>query len=91
MRTLAPFLLMAVFAGLQYRLWIADGGVAQTQRLAGEVKAQRLENQRLAARNAALEAEVQDLQSGTEAMEARARADLGMVKNGETFYLIVSK
>ena len=74
---------------LQWRLWIADGGVSHTARLKSEAEVQKVENERLTARNAALDAEVQDLNSGVDAIEGRARTTLGMIKQGETFYLVV--
>ena len=85
----AIILLVILLAGLQWRLWIADGGIAQTHRLNNLVEAQRLENEKLKVRNAALDAEVADLNSGVAAIEARARTTMGMIKQGETFYLIV--
>ena len=78
-----------MLAGLQYRLWIADGGLAHAHRLQNEARAQRETNDRLRARNEALDAEIRDLKSGVAAIEARARKSLGMVKPNETFYLIV--
>ena len=81
---------MMLFAGLQYRLWIADGGLAHTHRLQGEAEARREENAQLAARNAALDAEIRDLKSGVGAIESRARMNLGMVRDGETFFLIIN-
>ena len=80
---------MIMFAGLQYRLWVADGGLAHTHRLANEARAQREQNAQLAARNAALDAEIADLKSGVAAIESRARMTLGMVHDGETFFLVV--
>jgi cell division protein FtsB len=82
-------MLVALLAGLQWRLWIADGGVAHTHRLIKQVEARRLENEKLKVRNAALDAEVADLNSGVAAVEARARTTMGMIRQGETFYLIV--
>jgi cell division protein FtsB len=81
---------MLMLAGLQVRLWVADGGLAHTHRLANEVRAQRDENARRVARNAALDAEIQDLKSGVAAIESRARMTLGMVRDGETFFLVVN-
>lgn len=78
-----------MLAGLQYRLWIADGGLAHEHRLNNEVQLQSELNQRLRARNAALDAEIADLKSGVGAVESRARGMLGMVRPKETFYLIV--
>ena len=81
---------MVMLAGLQYRLWIADGGLAHTHRLKQEAQARREENAQLAARNAALDAEIRDLKSGVAAIESRARMNLGMVRDGETFFLIIN-
>lgn len=75
---------------LQWRLWIADGGIAHTHRLKQDVAMLAAQNERLQARNAALDAEVRDLGSGVAAIEARARTTLGMIKEGETFYLVVN-
>ena len=73
---------------LQARLWLADGGLREVWRLQSQV-AQRTENNRmLERRNAALEAEVEDLKEGLEAAEERARNELGMVHIDETFYQI---
>lgn len=72
----------------QARLWLADGGLREVWRLQSQV-AQRTENNRmLERRNAALEAEVEDLKEGLEAAEERARNELGMVHIDETFYQI---
>ncbi len=75
---------------LQWRLWIADGGISHTHRLKGELGEYSARNEQLRARNAALDAEVRDLGNGTVAIEARARTTLGMIKEGETFYLVVN-
>lgn len=83
--------LAALLLGLQWRLWVGDGGVAGTVRLQREMAALTDENEQLRARNAALDAEVRDLGSGLVAIEARARRTLGMIKDGETFYLVVHR
>lgn len=83
--------LALMLTGLQWRLWVADGGVAHTHRLKAQVQAQVEENDRLRTRNAARDAEVRDLGSGTAAIEARARTTLGMIKQNETFYLVVAQ
>ena len=83
--------LAALLLGLQWRLWVAQGGVAHTHRLKQDVAAQVDENERLRARNATLDAEVRDLSSGVVAIEGRARTTMGMIKEGETFYLVVQK
>lgn len=88
-RRAAIAILIVLLAGLQWRLWVADGGAAHTHRLKIQVDIQRAENERLKARNAALDAEVADLNSGTAAIEARARTTLGMIRQNETFYLVV--
>lgn len=90
MRRILTVVLSLLLAGLQYRLWIADGGLAHTHRLSVELAAQTEENARLAARNAALDAEIRDLKSGVAAIESRARTSLGMVRPGETFFLVVN-
>ena len=76
---------------LQYRLWFADGGVVHVRYMQAQIAEQQEFNARLLARNAALQAEVDDLNAGVAAVEGRARTDLGMVKPGETFYLLVSR
>ncbi len=82
-------LLLLVFVYLQYRLWFGDGSLQEVWELHREVEAQREENLQLRERNAALEAEVRDLQQGLDAIEEHAREDLGMIKEGETFYQLV--
>jgi cell division protein FtsB len=82
-------LLLLLFVYLQYRLWFGDGSLQEVWELHREVEAQRAENLQLRERNAALEAEVRDLQQGLDAIEEHAREDLGMVKEGETFYQVV--
>jgi cell division protein FtsB len=82
-------LLLLLLAYLQYRLWFGDGSLQEVWELHREVEAQRAENLELRERNAALEAEVRDLQQGLDAIEEHAREDLGMVKQGETFYQLV--
>jgi cell division protein FtsB len=82
-------LLLLMLVYLQYRLWFGDGSLQEVWELHREVEAQREENLQLRERNAALEAEVRDLQQGLDAIEEHAREDLGMVKEGETFYQLV--
>lgn len=84
-------LLLVVLVLLQYRVWVGDGSLAELRRLQMDVQAQRRENESLAARNRLLEAEVVDLKGGLEAIEERARRELGMVLPGETFYLVVDR
>ncbi len=75
----------------QYQLWWGEGGVLEVRRLRAVVEEQRRENAKLAQRNAALEADVRDLKSGLDAIEERARRELGMIKDGETFYQVVEE
>lgn len=84
-------ILVAVILLLQYPLWFGNGGVVNLWRLEREIATQRGENSRLRERNAALEAEVVDLKTGLEAIEERARLELGMVKKDEAFYQIIEK
>jgi len=86
-KLLVALLLLLIF--LQYRLWFGDGSLQEVWELHREVEAQREENLHLRERNAALEAEVLDLKQGLDAIEEHAREDLGMIKQGETFYQIV--
>ena len=80
--------LVVVFTLLQARLWLSNGGLREAWRLEAEVARRTEENDRLAARNSALEAEVVDLKQGLAAAEERARTELGMIEAGETFYQI---
>ena len=82
-------LLVILLVYLQYKLWVDDGGLQEVWRLHKEVEQQRQENAGLRERNEALAAEVLDLQQGLEAIEERAREDLGMIKKGETFYQVI--
>lgn len=75
--------------GLQAELWISDGGYRKTMALRAAVAEQRSLNENLRARNAALDAEVVNLKQGLDAAEERARTDLGMIGEQETFYQVV--
>lgn len=74
---------------LQYRLWFGKASIPKVIHLKQQLASQVQENKKLQQRNAVLIAEVQDLKSGHQAIEERARNELGMVKKGETFYQIV--
>ncbi len=80
--------LILLLAGLQYRLWVGDGSLAQASHLKQQIADQQAENERLHERNRILEAEVLELKQGMETVEERARQELGMVKEGETLYLL---
>ncbi|MAM71917.1 MAG: cell division protein FtsB [Gammaproteobacteria bacterium] len=81
--------LFVILLGLQYRLWIGEGSYADIDRLDAEVEMQTLENAELLERNASLQNEVQELQEGMDAIEEHARNELGLIREGETFFLIV--
>ena len=85
------WLLLVLLVLSQYRLWIGDGSLADVWNTYRQVSAQQQENQRLLERNQALQAEVKDLKQGLDAIEERAREELGMIKDGETFYQIVEQ
>jgi cell division protein FtsB len=76
---------------LQYRLWIGDGSVAELHDLRGRIAETEQELVQLQARNNALAAEVEDLKTGLDAIEERARSELGMIQSGEVFLQIVEK
>lgn len=76
---------------LQYTLWFGNGGLLRVWQLNAKVEEQKVENEQLTERNRALEAEVIDLKQGLEAIEERARSDLGMIKKDETFFQVVEE
>ena len=76
---------------IQYPLWLGKGGWLRAADMDRQVSAQRAKNTQLETRNAALEAEVRDLKQGTEAIEERARYELGMVRGDEVFFQVVEK
>ena len=84
-------LLLALLAGLQYRLWIAEGGMGEVLSSAEKLEQHRAHNEKLQERNRQLEAQVEDLKSGLGALEELARSELGMVREGEVFYQVVLK
>jgi cell division protein FtsB len=81
--------LVLVLLVLQWRLWVGDGGVAELHQLEDQLVVQQQENAVLRERNQMLESEVLDLKNGLEAVEERARADLGMTRKDEIFYMII--
>lgn len=81
--------LLGLLAVLQYRLWFAEGSLAEQRRLELQVEEHTRINHQLQERNAVLEREVLELQSGNKGVEQRAREQLGLVREGETFYQFV--
>ena len=75
--------------GMQARLWLSDDGFRKTRELRRAVALQRQQNESLRERNVALEAEVLNLKNGRAAAEERARTDLGLIGQHETFYQVV--
>ena len=82
-------LLIVLFLLLQYKLWAGDGGIPEVLHLEQEVVKQELHKQQLEERNASLAAEVKDLKQGLDAIEERARSEMGMVRKDEQFYQIL--
>lgn len=81
--------LVALVALIQYPLWVGKGGWLRVWEVDREINAQREVNGRLKVRNAALAAEVRDLKQGLEAIEERARSELGMIRQDEIFIQLV--
>lgn len=90
-RQIAIALLALLFLGLQVRLWFGEGSIRHVLTLEKEVAALEEENAALETRNQLMAADVKDLKRGTEAVEEIARKDLGMIRSGETFFLILEE
>lgn len=90
MRWVVGFLL-CLLLWLQYRLWVGDGSLAEVHALRLEIAAQQEQLERMRARNRALEVEVEDLRAGLEALEERARSELGMIREGEIFLQVIEE
>ncbi len=82
-------LLLAMFLVLQYRLWVGQGSQAEVHRLNQQISKQQARLLEITERNERLRAEVESLRNGVDAVEARARSDLGMIKEGETFFQVI--
>lgn len=85
----AALILVILLMALQVKLWTGQGGMREVWALTDRVAAQVGDNDTLKARNDALSADVADLKQGDEAVEERARSELGLIKPGETFYQVV--
>ena len=81
--------LISLIALIQYPLWLGKGSWLRVLEVDREIQAQREMNQRLQARNAALDAEVRDLKQGLDAIEERARSELGMIRQDEIFFQLL--
>jgi cell division protein FtsB len=82
-------LLLMVLLALQYRLWVGEGSLAEVSTLKRQLAAQREALSDLQERNATLQAEVDDLKQGVAAIEARARSELGLIREGETYFQLL--
>ena len=84
-----PILLLLFLGLLQYHLWLEPGGMIDMFRMKKQLTGQMQENAKLKQRNDKLIQQIQYLQASNEAVESRARGELGMIKKGETFYQVV--
>ena len=82
-------ILILLLISLQYRLWVGEGSLAQRVELQRKIDQYQAENDTLRERNRILALEVEALKNGLEGIEERAREQMGMIKEGETFYMIV--
>ena len=88
MKILVAILILMLVA-LQYKLWFGDGSLSEVVQLSRELEVQKARLHELEERNRILEAQVLDLQNGLDAFEEKARNDLGMIKQGETFIQLI--
>ncbi|MDE1250527.1 cell division protein FtsB [Vibrio aestuarianus] len=84
-------ILTLLFALLQYDLWLGKNGIADFRTILDEIEVQQQVNENLKLRNSEMFAEIDDLRQGLDAIEERARHELGMIKEGETFYRLVGE
>ena len=86
---IVTLILFVILILLQFKLWLGEGGYTEVKRLETRVEAQREKNDELLQRNAELQAEVVDLRDRLDAVEERARNELGLIKPDEKFYQVV--
>ncbi|MCK4704645.1 MAG: cell division protein FtsB [Gammaproteobacteria bacterium] len=89
MKKIIALLLVLLFM-LQYKVWLGDGGIPEILQLENEIDVVQLQVDKLKERNQALDAEVQDLKKGMDAIEERARSELGMIGKDEVYYQVIS-
>lgn len=89
MKKWSTITLAFLFCFLQYRLWFSAGGILDVNRLKKTILTQQTELQTAAQRNLQVEHEIASLKTDFDALEERARSDLGMIKEGENFCLVV--
>jgi len=88
MRPIFIILIIALVV-LQHKLWLGDGNIIQWVNLEKKLEEHEHDNNKLASRNKALEADIKELKSGDQALEEQARYELGMIKDDETYYHFV--
>jgi cell division protein FtsB len=81
-------ILLALIVLIQYPLWFGKGGWLRVWQISNDLDVQKASNHKLEARNASLAVEVRDLKTGTEAIEERARSELGLVRGDEVFFQV---
>ena len=81
--------LLVLLLWLQYKIWLQDGGIPEVMQLQDEVREVADEVKKLRERNASLDAEVKDLKKGLDAIEERARSEMGMIRKGEVYYQVI--
>ncbi len=86
---IVTLVLFVVLILLQFKLWLGEGGYTEVKRLQLRVDAQQQQNDEMLQRNAELQAEVEDLRDRLDAVEERARNELGLIKQDEKFYQVV--
>ena len=82
-------ILLVLLIWLQYKIWLQDGGIPEVLQLQKEVDIEQSEVKKLQERNQSLDAEVKDLKKGLDAIEERARSEMGMIKKGEVYYQVI--
>jgi len=82
-------ILIILLLGLQYRLWVGEGSIAHRIELQKEIEQQQAENELLKSRNERLALEIEALKNGTAGVEERAREELGLIKEDETFFMVI--
>jgi len=81
--------LLVLLIWLQYKIWLQDGGIPEAIQLQQEVEQVKTEVEKLKERNSSLDAEVKDLKKGLDAIEERARSEMGMIREGEIYYQVI--
>ena len=84
-------ILVVLLLGLQTRLWFGEGSIAHKEELDTQLQKQQAKNQQLLERNKRIAEEVKSLKTNLGSIEEKARKDLGMIKQGEAFYLVIDE